>query len=321
MQIKLSTAVLIASAVVLHCSTALAQQATAFKDITGRIFLYGLQPSSRVGVGITGDFSKTIQANSCGLVLIRPTPSFPLGIFSINGQSINPASITSVQSVSTNCSQMTSYPGVFKTASGAIALKKTPGADYTVTYPNRKVTRQVLVNSCGYVVLRNVNITSLNLPTATGGRADFPVVNLPVAQALSCAKGVLYFASGFDAKTAIATTATAASTTTTAATTTSTQQTTSSTGSTVSAQTAQPKAVKSGNSLVISSIPPGTYTVSNAVNAQQSKVYTVTSKACLVADRTQIGSPSKFLVSRQGLTFPVDWASLSTIPAAAIPPC
>ena len=111
---------------------------------------------------------------------------------------------------------------------------------------------------------------------------------------------------------------TTASTTTT---TTSTQQTTGSTTSTVSAQTAQPKAAKSGNSLVISSIPPGTYTVSNATNPSQLKVYTVTGKGCLVGDRTQIGSPSKFLVSRQGLTFPIDWASLATIPAAAIPQC
>ena len=103
-------------------------------------------------------------------------------------------------------------------------------------------------------------------------------------------KGVLYFASGFDAKTAIA----SATTNTTTTTTTSTQQTT---GTTVSAQTAQPKAAKSGNSLVISSIPPGTYTVSNATNLAQSKVFTVTLKGCLVGDRTQIGSPSKF--SRQ----------------------
>ena len=61
--------------------------------------------------------------------------------------------------------------------------------------------------------------------------------------------------------------------------------------------------------------------MSNAANLAQSSVFTVTSKACLVGDRTQIGSPSKFLVSRQGLTFPIDWASLPTVPAAAIPQC
>lgn len=104
--------------------------------------------------------------------MIRPTSSLTLGIFSIDGQTINPVSITAVQSVSTNCSEMASYPAVFKTANGAIAIKKTP-TDYTVTFPNHKITRQVLVNSCGYAVLKNTNISSLNLTTATGARADF----------------------------------------------------------------------------------------------------------------------------------------------------
>jgi hypothetical protein len=134
-----------------------------------------------------------------------------------------------------------------------------------------------------------------------------------VAQALSCVKGVLYFANGFDVKSAVASATGSSTTTTTTASTTTT--------STVSALVPQPVAAKSGNYLVISSIPPGTYTVANAGNVTQAKVFTVTSKGCLVGYRTQIGSPSKFLVSRQGLTFPVDWASLSTIPAAAIPSC
>lgn len=34
----------------------------------------------------------------------------------------------------------------------AIALRKSPNTDYTVTFPNHKVTRQVLVNFCEYVV-------------------------------------------------------------------------------------------------------------------------------------------------------------------------
>ena len=84
------------------------------------------------------------------------------------------------------------------------------------------MTRQVLANACGYVVLKNTNTTLLNLPTATGGRANFAYASLPVAQALSCAKGVLYFAKGFDAKSAIASATTATTTSTTASTTAST---------------------------------------------------------------------------------------------------
>ena len=38
-----------------------------------------------------------------------------------------------------------------------------------------------------------------------------------------------------------------------------------------------------------------------------------------LGDRTLIGNPSKFLISRQSLTFPIDWASRTTIPTAAVP--
>ncbi len=174
--------------------------------------------------------------------MIRPTSTFSLGTFQIDGQSINPASITEVRSLSSNCSQMASYSGVFKTTAGAIALQLSPGADYTVTFPNHKVTRQVLVNICGYAVLKNTNTTSLNLPTATGVRADFTYANRTVASPLSCTSGTLYFPGGFNARSAIASATTTASTTTTTTTTTTPASTTTGSTSTVSAQTAQPKA-------------------------------------------------------------------------------
>ncbi len=255
---------------------------------------------------------------SCGLVVVRFTSSFPTGIFSIDGQTINPTSITAVQQISTDCTQMANYPATFKTAAGEVAIKKTPLLDYTVSFPSHTLTRQVSANACGYAVLKNTNTTLLNLPTATGGRANFAYANLPVLSPLSCVKGTMYFASGFNVRSAIASATTATTATSTTATSTTTTQTAA---STVSSQTALPVAAKSGNNLIISSIPPGTYTVANTANLSQSKVYTVTSKGCLVGDRTQIGSPSKFLVSRQGLTFPIDWASLPTVPAATIPQC
>jgi hypothetical protein len=151
-------------------------------------------------------------------------------------------------------------------------------------------------------------------------------------------KGALYFPVGFNPKSAVATAialTTSATSTTATATTTSTTPTTPTTSTipttsttTVSAQTAQPQAAKSGNKLIITSIPPGTYTIANAANPSLKKSYTVTSKACLVGDvsdwlrlRATIGNPSNFLVSRQGLTFPVTWGTLPEIPAVAVPSC
>ncbi len=60
-----------------------------------------------------------------------------------------------------------------------------------------------------------------------------------------------------------------------------------------------PTAAKSGNSLIVKNLLPGTYVVANAANPKQSKTYTVV-KGCLVSDRTTIGSPSTLLISRQG---------------------
>ncbi|MBO3463013.1 hypothetical protein G7B40_019805 [Aetokthonos hydrillicola Thurmond2011] len=59
---------------------------------------------------------------------------------------------------------MANYPGVFKTALGEVAIKKNPLTPYTVIFPNHKITRQVSINSCGYAVLKNKNISILNLP-------------------------------------------------------------------------------------------------------------------------------------------------------------
>ncbi len=133
-------------------------------------------------------------------------------------------------------------------------------------------------------------------------------------------KGALYFPVGFNPKSAVATAiVNSQAGLTPSGSTNSTTQSTSTTK--VSAQTAQPQAAKSGNKLIITSIPPGTYTVANAANPSLKKSYTVTSKACLVGDRGQLGNPSNFLVSRQGLTFPVSWGTLPEIAVAVVPSC
>ncbi len=153
----------------------------------------------------------------------------------------------------------------------------------------------------------------MNLPTITAGRADFAFSTLPTKEPLLCLKNTLYLPLGFNPKDAIATAINAPVPTPT-------------TTDTINSQTAQPIAAKNGNYLIISSIPPGTYTVANAANASLNKTYTVGIKACLVSDvsdwlrlRIQIGSPSNFLISRQGLTFPLVWNNLQSVPS--VPSC
>jgi hypothetical protein len=131
-----------------------------------------------------------------------------------------------------------------------------------------------------------------------------------------CLKNTLYFPLGFVPRDAIAN----------AIGVTTPPVTSPNTTTPVNSQTAQPVAAKSGNYLIVSSIPPGTYTVSNAANPSLSKTYTVGIKACLVSDvsdwlrlRTHLGTPSAFLISRQGLTFPVVWNALQQV--STVPTC
>ncbi len=302
-----------------------AQSAAVFKDSTGAIFLYGLQPNSSVEVGTVGNLVKAIASNECGLLVIRTDSAF-----SVEGQIINPNAITDVRTLMSNCTSMSSYPSNFKTPDGAIALRKSLNTPYALAFPNHKTTRQVSINACGYAVLRNVTATLLNLPTVTGGRGDFAIASLPQGKSLACVRGNLYFPVGFNPRSAMATATSrgiAAGTNTTSNQTTNSNSnstsnsTTNNSNTVINSQTAQPQAARSGEKLIISSIPPGTYTVANAANLVLKKNYTVTSKACLVAERSQLGNAANFLVSRQGLTLPVSWGMLPEIAVGKVPFC
>ncbi len=134
---------------------------------------------------------------------------------------------------------------------------------------------------------------------------------------MACVKGNLYFPVGFNPRSTVATaTTTAIAPIIPTAPTTPTTLTTPTT-----AQNAQPTTAKSGSKLIITSIPPGTYAIANAANPSFKKTYTVTSKACLVAERSQLGNATNFLVSRQGLTLPINWAALPEIPTTVVPSC
>ncbi|WP_373527379.1 hypothetical protein [Nostoc sp.] len=280
-----------------------AQQAAAFKDKNSSLFLYALPPNQPVEIEVAKSLERAIQASSCGLIVVRSDETF-----TIENQTVTPTSKFNIRELPKTCVELAGYPQIFETPTGAIAITgKTPNAAYTISYPNHKAKKQLTANACGFVQIRNFLASTLNLPTITASRADFAFSALPVKDPLLCLKSVLYFPLGFNPRDAIAN----------AITQTVTPPVTTTTTTTTTSLTAQPVVAKNGNYLIVSSIPPGTYTVTNAVNPLQKKTYTVTSKACLISDRTQIGSPSAFLISRQGLTFPIVWAALqqtSTIP-------
>ncbi|MUG92734.1 hypothetical protein F7734_09850 [Scytonema sp. UIC 10036] len=296
-----------------------AQQATVYKS-GDAVILYGVQPNTTVNIDVFKIVERAAIANSCGVLLVRSSESF-----AVDGQTIDPNSNLTIRELPENCSQLTGYPTTFRTTTGAIAItNKNSGSAYTIKLLNHKTTRQILSNDCGFVKLGEAQASKLNLPTITGGRADFLPSSFTQGKSLLCVKGALYVPFGLNLKTAVASVGGSSTTTTSnSSTTTTTQNSTSGSTSTttVSSQTSQPKASKnsSANKLIINSVPPGTYIVKNAANPAQSKTYTVTgSSSCFVVERSQLGNASNFVVSRQGLTFPVSWSSVvetSTIPS------
>lgn len=292
----------------------LAQQAAVFKDSSGTVFLYGVQPNSTVTVDVTKPKQHAAIANSCGVLLVRSSETF-----STDGQTIDPNSNLTIKDLPKTCGELAGYPATFRTGSGALAITgKTPQQAYTISLPNHKTTRRLVSNDCGFVKLSESTASTLNLPTITGGRADFSPANFLQAKPLLCVKSVLYISAGFNLKTAVAN---ASGSSNTGGTSSGGGSSSVRSGS-VSSQTAQPSAVKNiaANKLIISSVPPGTYVVRNGSNPALSKSYTVTgSSSCFVVERSQLSNPSNFIVSRQGLTFPVNW---STVPeVSVIPSC
>lgn len=292
-----------------------AQQATVYKSGDVIIF-YAIQPNSTVTIDVTKPVERAAIANSCGILLIRSSESF-----AVDGQTIDPSSNLTIQEMPASCANLEGHPAIFRTTTGAIAITgKSPNAAYTVKLLNYKTTRQIVSNDCGFVKFNESQASKLNLPTITGGRADFSPSSFTQAKPLLCVKGALYVPAGFNLKTAVA--SASGSTNTTTSTTSTTGINSNGSTTTLSSQTSQPMASKNSaaNKLIIGSVPPGTYTVKNAANPAQSKVYTVTgSSSCFIVERSQLGNPTNFIISRQGLTFPVNWGSVSEV--SSIPSC
>jgi len=333
---KLALAIVVVTAISLYPISAFSQVAAAFKDSSGNVFVYGLLPNSTVSVGIKGTGTRRVRASSCGVLVVHPSVSFPVQNFLVDGTTFSPSSVSTVQSLPKDC-MLTGYPSVFKTPQGALAiLGKTPGAVYPIQYPNYSTNKLITVNTCGFVKLRGGNLTSVNVPTITGGRGDYAYSNLPTSEPMRCVRNTMYTPVGWKPPTTVASGGNSSTSGNNGSTSGNTTATTGNTGnsgnsstgttgnsgsSTVNSTTsATPTAAKSGNLLIVKNLPPGTYVVANAINPKQSKTYTVV-KGCLVSDRTTIGSPSTLLISRQGLTFPVSWASLTEVSAAQASSC
>lgn len=285
-----------------HKVLALGATATAYKS-GNTMFLYGLQPNSKISVDIYRTVTKAIMSDSCGTVFIKASQ-----IFKIENYTVNPNSdlVNHDLPKEKNCN-LSELPPIFKTPSGIIAITgNSPNTAYRITYPNRKTTRQLLVNDCGFIKLNVEGIESINLPTVTGDRGNFSTNDFLNSKPLNCVNSTLYLPAELNLKSLIVTSISI-----------NPVNTIPNSSSSVNSQTAQLIATKNGNYLIVSSVPPGSYTITNAAKPNQKKTYRVGVKSCFIGDITQIGTPSNILISRQGLTLPISWKTLrqvSTLP-------
>ena len=210
--------------------TTIAETGRIIKDPKGAVTVYGLAPNSTTTIGLGSIPKRRIIANSCGLLVIKPSTLYPSGTVQIDGNTVDPTALPlNTLPTCKNGSLLEPRPAAFKTSKNAIALTgKSPSQAYIVSYPNLAATQNRKANTCGLLYLTSVSLGQiLNLPTTTGSLAAFANANLPVFPPPTCYRGKLYLPPNWPpslAQSIPATTATntTASTTTTTSTTNST---------------------------------------------------------------------------------------------------
>lgn len=174
---------------------AIAETGRIVKDSKGAVTVYGLAPNSSATIGLGSIPKRQIRANSCGLVVIKPSTLYPAGTVQVDGVAVDPATLP-VNTLPTckNGSLLEPRPAAFKTSKNAIALTgKSPSQAYVVSYPNLTATQNRKANTCGLLRLTSVTLGQvLHLPTTTGSLAAFANTNLPVFAPPTCYRGKLY---------------------------------------------------------------------------------------------------------------------------------
>ena len=99
------------------------------------LFLYALPPNQPVEIEWQKPLEKAIQANECGLIIIKASAD----TFSLENQIIMPGFKFNIREVPKTCTELAGYPQIFETPTGAIAIGgKVPNRAYS-TFLNHEV--------------------------------------------------------------------------------------------------------------------------------------------------------------------------------------
>lgn len=180
----------LATAMNLMAVPALAEQGRIFKDPSGGIFVYGLQPHQAIQAARDEMTTKTISTNACGVLIIRDAA----GEILVERMLIDSAQLPIQMLPACKDGQLAeSRTSPFRTSDGIVALPKLTKRWYTVSYLNQRRQRNLKANACGFIRLSGSSLGEKPLlPTLNGGIARFAIADLPTSEKLLCQRGQLY---------------------------------------------------------------------------------------------------------------------------------
>lgn len=204
---------MIASFIITATPAHAADQGKIYKDQSGAVFIYGLQSGQTIETGRDFAPARFIISNACGLLIVKPSKTQPVGRIRIEGRTIDSATLPTqvlpsckngqLAEARTRSAVQASQP--FKTGAGNVAIPLQPTRRYQVSMLDRRQLRNSKANACGFVRFPSDALGDKPLlPTIARSVARFAISDLPVAAPILCQRKQLYAPLNFPPPLAVA---------------------------------------------------------------------------------------------------------------------
>lgn len=182
------------------------QQGRIYKDSSGAIFIYGLQPGETIETGRDFAPARFITSNACGLLIVKPAKTQPVGRIRVEGQTIDTATLpTQLLPICKDGQLAEPRSQPFRTGAGDAVIPLAPNRRYQVSMLDRRQLRAIKANACGFVRLPSDSLGEKPLLTTTSGAvARFAIADLPTGEQILCQRRQLYKPASFPPPLALA---------------------------------------------------------------------------------------------------------------------
>lgn len=172
-----------------------AAMADVFKDSTGAVYITGRTPTSKIQVTYNDvPRSRSVSANGCGLLVVRPSTSLPISAtIRVNSTDITVASLTT-ETIPRCTGSTLEVPRTtnFKAGDGSVVIVGlTPNTAYSVGYNGVGSVRNATANACGFSKLSS-NSRYPSTGTIAIGSTSYNLATVPTQAPPLCRSGVLY---------------------------------------------------------------------------------------------------------------------------------